>query len=96
MIWVNFAFVKKMLKIALGAFVKRIRIEILHWKIVKSDEFNFLLKNKNIVEFNTNLLLLISLSCNIPPLLKVDVNPGRSIINILQNSKNAWIKNTYR
>jgi len=31
-----------MLKSALGALVKKIKIEILHWKIVKSDEFYFL------------------------------------------------------
>jgi len=31
-----------MLKSALRALVKRIKIEILHWKMVKNDEFNFL------------------------------------------------------
>jgi hypothetical protein len=30
----------KMLKSALKALVKRIKIEILHWKMVKSDEFD--------------------------------------------------------
>jgi len=31
-----------MLNSALGAIVKMIKIEILHWKMVKSEEFNFL------------------------------------------------------
>jgi hypothetical protein len=31
-----------MLKSALRALVKRIKEEILYWKIVESDEFNFL------------------------------------------------------
>jgi len=31
-----------MLKSALKALVKRIKIEILHWEVVKSDEFYFL------------------------------------------------------
>jgi len=31
-----------MLKSALGAFIKRIKIETLYWEIVKNEKFNFL------------------------------------------------------
>lgn len=35
-----------MLKSALRALVKRTKIEMLHWKMVKSNEFNFLKDKK--------------------------------------------------
>lgn len=51
-----------MLKSDLGALVKMmIKIEILYWKMVKTDEFNFL-KVKIFIEFNANILLLGSLA----------------------------------
>jgi len=34
--------IREMLQSVLDALVKRIKIEILYWKMVKSDEFNFL------------------------------------------------------
>jgi len=42
-----------MLKSDVKTLIEKIKIKILYWKMVTSDEFNFF-KVKNIVKFNTN------------------------------------------
>lgn len=58
-----------MLKSDLKALVNNIRIEILYWKIVKSDKLDFL--KLKIVEFNANLLIFVSLTSVLRALVSI-------------------------
>jgi hypothetical protein len=52
---------REMLKSALRALVKRTKVEMLYWEIVKSERFDFL-KVKKLLNSMQTLLILISLT----------------------------------
>jgi len=61
--WKKFCFpnkLREMITSALRTVVKKINIEIMHWKLVKSWMFNFM--KVKIVVFNENFLFLTSLT----------------------------------